>query len=130
MITDSNKVGQWGERIAAEYLERTGYTILTRNYHTPTGEIDLVAVNPDTRVAGLIFVEVKTRTSHKHGYPEEGVNKKKWDRLQAAIQSYLASHPDASDEWCVDVIAIVGQPDRKDPRIQHFENVVMADERY
>lgn len=130
MITESNQVGQWGERIAAEYLEKTGYTILTRNYHAPTGEIDLVAVNPDSRVACLIFVEVKTRTSHKHGYPEEGVSKKKWDHLQAAIQCYLTSYPDTSDEWCVDVIAIVGHPDRENPQIQHFENVVMADERY
>jgi putative endonuclease len=130
MSADTIQIGQWGEGIAAEYLEKNGYSILTRNFHTPTGEIDIVAFNPDTRLSCLVFVEVKTRTSQKHGYPEEGVSKKKWDHLQTAIQCYLESHPDMHVEWRVDVIAIVGHPDQENPQIQHFENVVMADERY
>lgn len=127
--TNAGKLGQWGEGIAAEYLEQVGYTVLDRNYHTPVGEIDIVAVNEIAKYPGLVFVEVKTRTSKRHGYPEESVGKKKWDHLQAAIQYYLEAHPDINLEWCVDVIAIVGHPDQKSPQIQHYKNVVMADER-
>ncbi len=130
MTTDTSKIGQWGEGVAVKYLENTGYTILTRNYHTSRGEVDIIALSPDTRLNCLVFVEVKTRTSHKHGYPEEAVGRSKWERLQAAIQRYLESHPDESSDWCVDVIAIVGHPDQGDPEIQHFENVVMIDDRY
>ena len=129
MCADISKTGQWGENIAAEYLKNNGYTVLTRNFHTPEGEIDIVALNLNANVPYLVFAEVKTRTSPKYGYPEEAVSRKKWNHLQAAIQYYLESHLDSNVEWCVDVIAIMGHPDRGDPHIQHFQNVVMADER-
>jgi len=129
MSADTCDVGQWGEGVAAEYLERTGYTILTRNYHTPQGEIDIVAVNEVSRLSCLVFVEVKTRTSQKHGYPEEAITRNKWSHLQAAIQHYLESHPEINLEWCVDVIAVLGQPNQKEHQIQHYENVVIVDDR-
>jgi len=129
MSADTSKTGQWGEDIAAEYLKNNGYAVLTRNFHTPTGEIDIVALKQITHVSCLVFVEVKTRTSQKHGYPEEAVSRKKWNHLQTAIQYYLESHPDVNVEWYVDVIAILGHPDQENPQIQHFQNVVMADER-
>lgn len=130
MKAGASNIGQWGERIAAEYLEKTGYSILTRNYHTSTGEIDIIAVRTGIRSTCLVFVEVKTRTSHKYGYPEEAIGRKKWDHLQSAIQQYLAAHPDNQLEWCVDVVAITGHPDRENPQIQHYENVVIVDDRY
>lgn len=129
MGAETGRLGQWGEGIAAEYLEKAGYTVLGRNYHTPQGEIDIVAVNQEAQSSWLVFVEVKTRTSPKHGYPEEAVGRMKWNRLQASIQYYLESHPDLNLEWCVDVIAVVGHPGRNDPQIEHFQNVVMADDR-
>jgi len=129
MKTDPSSIGQWGEGIAAKYLENTGYTILARNYHTSQGELDIVAVAPGARLFCLVFVEVKTRTSQKHGYPEEAVGRKKWHHLQAAIQSYLESHPDQTSDYCLDVIAVLGHPHQGDPQIEHFENVVMSDER-
>lgn len=129
MSVDTSKTGQWGEDIAAEYLKNNGYIVLTRNFHTPMGEIDIVALKQIANVSCLVFVEVKTRTSQKYGYPEEAVSRKKWNHLQTAIQYYLESHPDISVEWYVDVIAILGHPDQENPQIQHYQNVVMADER-
>jgi putative endonuclease len=78
----------------------------------------------------LIFVEVKTRTSTRHGYPEEAVSRKKWDHLQAAIQCYLCDHPGSVLDWCVDVIAIIGHPQQDNPQIQHFKSVVMDNDNY
>ena len=129
MSADTSKTGQWGEDIAAGYLKNNGYTILNRNFHTSMSEIDIVALKQIANVSCLVFVEVKTRTSQKHGYPEEAVSRKKWNHLQTAIQYYLESHPDVNVEWYVDVIAILGHPDQENPQIQHFQNVVMADER-
>ena len=128
MSADSNSIGQWGEGVAAEYLESKGYTILTRNYHSPQGEIDIVAFNEDPWFPCLVFVEVKTRTSTKYGYPEEALVKKKWEHIQNAIQHYLETHPIIDLEWCVDVIAVLGRPNQDNPQIQHYENVVIVDE--
>lgn len=128
MKPDTTRTGQWGEDIAAGYLKANGYTVLTRNYHSTEGEIDIVAIDQRATRTCLVFVEVKTRTNLRHGYPEESVSRQKWNRLQAAIQDYLGSHPDMDMEWCVDVIAIVGKPDGESPQIQHYQSVVMADE--
>jgi putative endonuclease len=128
MSIDTFQVGQWGEGVAAEYLKKIGYSILTRNYHTPQGEIDIVAKQIDTKWPRLVFVEVKTRTNSRHGYPETAMSRKKWQHMQAAIQYFLESHPDLELEWCIDVIAVIGHPDQGNPQIQHFESVVIVDE--
>jgi putative endonuclease len=102
MTGKTQAIGQWGEETAARYLESKGYTILRRNFHTAHGEIDIVA----EKEAGLIFVEVKTRSSHAFAYPEESVNRRK-----------------QSESWQFDVIAIERKTGGK-PEIVHFENVI------
>lgn len=55
----ADRLGQLGERLAAEHLRRLGYEIVELNYRTRWGELDIVA-----RAAGtLAFCEVKTRRS-------------------------------------------------------------------
>lgn len=49
-------IGILGERVAAEYLRRRGFTILGRNIARKTGELDIVAQSGKT----LHIVEVKT----------------------------------------------------------------------
>lgn len=50
-------MGDWGEIQACGFLERRGFVVLDRNYHTTTGEIDIVARLGDD----FYFIEVKTR---------------------------------------------------------------------
>ena len=118
-MTSTRSTGIWGESLAAEYLEKIGYTIHERNARTPYGEIDLIA-----RQATLtVFVEVKTRRSTRFGNPEESVTTSKRQHLLAAIETYLQSHPELDGEWRVDVIAIqVGR--NTDPVLTHFENAI------
>ena len=52
-------IGNWGENIAKEYLERKGYTILETNWHFKHKEVDLIVFKD-----GIVGVEVKTRTSN------------------------------------------------------------------
>lgn len=57
-------LGRRGEQLAAEHLERLGFSIVVRNHRTRHGEIDIVAYDGHT----LVFCEVKkgsrtTRTS-------------------------------------------------------------------
>ena len=43
MTTIRRKLGDLGEKLAEEYLEKQGYEIVDRNYQKRSGEIDLIA---------------------------------------------------------------------------------------
>ena len=123
------EIGRWGEGIAAAFLERKGFSIVDRNFNTPEGEIDIVALMDEQGERVLVFVEVKTRTSEKYGYPEEAFSQKKWNNMIKAIDHYLQRQPEYGDSWQVDLIAIQKLSDDKLPDIQHFENIVMGYDR-
>lgn len=64
------QIGNIGEEAAADYLCKEGYVILERNYRRSIGEIDIIANNKET----LVFVEVKTRSNTRYGFPAEAVH--------------------------------------------------------
>ena len=55
--------GRRGEDVAAELLERLGYTIVDRNFRTREGELDLIA----SRGGTLVFCEVKALVARAGG---------------------------------------------------------------
>ncbi len=121
--TRKQRIGHWGETVAADFLQRSGYAILERNVRTRQGEIDLVARQEP---GGLVFVEVKTRTNDHFGLPEEAVDDRKLEHIFLAAQAYLQGHPDLEEqEWRIDVIAIQGRPGEKveNVHIEHFKNI-------
>jgi putative endonuclease len=119
MTTQKQAIGKWGEETAARYLERNGYTVLVRNFHTAHGEIDIVASKADV----LVFVEVKTRSSHAFAYPEDSVTLRKQAYMLSAAEDYFQAHPESAESWQFDVIAIERKPGGK-PELVHFENVI------
>ena len=119
--TKKKELGNWGESYAAKYLEGKGYQILARNVRTPYGEIDIVAEEKNQ----ITFVEVKTRTSKKYGYPEEAVTSNKITHLIESAEFYLQErHHDPNVDWRIDVIAIQVDPGRKTPVLTHYENAL------
>lgn len=114
------RLGGWGETIAAEYLAGNGYVILERNFRTQYGEIDLIVLDKDI----LVFVEVKTRTSRKFGYPEEAISPKKKEHLLASAQAYIQTHQEMERDWRIDVIAIERIDRNSLPEITQFENII------
>ena len=117
MTNRRQRVGRWGEDVAAGYLERRGYRILARNVRTPYGEIDLVA----RREEDLLFVEVKTRTNRTFGLPEVSVTPRKQSHMLAAAEHFAAENE--VESWQLDVIAVEGQPGG-DAEVVHFENIL------
>jgi putative endonuclease len=113
----NQRIGNWGEDTAAEYLTQHNYEIINRNVRTPYGEIDIIAEQGDI----TIFIEVKTRTSNKMGLPEESITSRKREHMLAAADHYAAEHE--IDHWQIDVIAIEGKP-RSNPKITYFENAI------
>ncbi len=95
-------IGRLGEDIAVKYLQRSGYTILARNFKARYGELDIIALHNNT----LIFVEVKTRIGNAFGTPEEAVTPRKLAEVVQTAQFYKNTHDDLPDAMRVDVIGI------------------------
>jgi putative endonuclease len=117
MKTHNQRVGQWGEQVAAEHLVSRGCEIVARNVRTPYGEIDIVAKQGEV----TIFVEVKTRTSNTMGLPEESITAKKRKHMVACAEHYAAENE--IDGWQIDVISIEGKPG-SEPKVIYFENAI------
>ena len=78
-------LGRAGEEKAAEFLKKKGYKILTKNYKTHIGEIDIIAEDSGT----VVFVEVKTRIDDAFGAPSEAVTEKKIRKYEKVATEYL-----------------------------------------
>ena len=97
------RFGATGEDLAAAHLESSGHRILTRNYRTPAGEIDIVAARGET----LVFCEVKTRDGDRFGLPAEAVNRVKQARLRRLAAQWLAEHKPGPVEVRFDVVSVI-----------------------
>lgn len=117
MTKHNQKIGAWGEDIAAKWLAEHDHKFLARNIRTPYGEIDIIAKKGDL----IIFVEVKTLTSSQNFFPEHNITTRKRKHMLNAAQDYTTEHE--IDHWQIDVIAIEGRPG-KIPIITHFENAL------
>ena len=97
--------GDAAEELACRHLDRSGFTIVERNYRTKVGEIDIVARKGDV----LVFVEVRSLEAPDFGTPEESVTPAKRRRIVATARRYLSNVPPSSwREARFDVIAIEG----------------------
>ena len=113
-------LGNWGEELAAKYLQERGLSVVARNVFTPYGEIDLVAKKDDV----FVFVEVKTRSNFSYGYPEEALTGKKQTHLVESAQYYIQENAQDDTCWQIDVIAIHRKPGTESPEVIWYENAV------
>jgi putative endonuclease len=112
--------GKLGEKIAAEFLQKKDYEILTINYRCSEGEIDIITKHNDA----LVFVEVRTRTSRRFGRPEESITPAKKEKLRALAERYYQEHENLPTNWRIDVVAIEMGRNRKPKRIEIIENAI------
>ncbi|EGD45872.1 Uncharacterized protein family UPF0102 [Ruminiclostridium papyrosolvens DSM 2782] len=105
-MTDANKreIGAVGEREAAEFLQRNGYTILKINYRVGRlGEIDIIANDNEY----ICFIEVKTRRTSTFGSPGEAVTKTKQQKIRQIAAIYLTNTRKMDSNVRFDVIEIL-----------------------
>lgn len=122
-----SNIGILGEDIAESFLRSKRYDILSRNFHSRYGELDIVAQDGST----LVFVEVKTRIGDSYGLPQYAITKKKIHDITMCGQYYSLLHPALPKSLRIDVIAIRLDPESKQPRsIEHFSNITSSSVRY
>ncbi len=105
-MTDTNKrqIGAAGEKEAAEFLQRNGYTILKTNYRVGRlGEIDIIANEEEY----TCFIEVKTRRTSTFGTPGEAVTRTKQQKIRQIATIYLTNTRKMDTKVRFDVIEIL-----------------------
>lgn len=107
-----NSTGVKGEYLAQQYLKKHKYKIIAVNFKNKIGEIDIVCSGDNA----LVFVEVKTRSSLKFGYPREAVNAHKQNKIKLVATSYMQKYNLTSMPVRFDVIEIL------DNEITHITN--------
>ena len=124
MKTARQRVGDWGEALAAKYLREQGYVILTQNWRHGHGELDIVA----QRAEILTIVEVRTRRNDKFGRGEESITLSKRLNLIKTSQAYVQMLVplDTELQWQIDVIVIQLGPNNMIESLMHFPAAISA----
>lgn len=112
--------GILGEKLARDFLKQRGYRILETNYRCPQGEIDIVARHKDA----LVFIEVRTKTNPEFGSPGESITSAKKERMRASAAHYQQTHPNLSQLWRLDVVAVELNQKGRLSHIELIENAV------
>jgi putative endonuclease len=110
-------LGDKGERLAVRHLKRLGYKILARKSRSRIGEIDIIALDGEC----LVFVEVKTRSTHAAGHPAEAITFEKRRQLTRAALAWLKRAGQLDHKARFDVIAITWQ-EGAEPVVEHYQN--------
>lgn len=103
MTKATNDFGELGERIAARWLERSGWRIIARRFRSGRRDIDLVAQHGDL----IAFVEVKARSGEEFGDPVEAVNHRKQRELTKSAQTWIDRHGRAGESYRFDVVGVL-----------------------
>ncbi|OGJ52308.1 YraN family protein [Candidatus Peregrinibacteria bacterium RIFOXYB2_FULL_32_7] len=121
MLKSKKNFGNFGEKIAAQYLRAKGYEILDHNFYIQGGEIDLIC--NDQEKNEIVFVEVKTRRNNTFGDPIDSISEWKIQKLTLAGEIYLQKHGFEEDNYRFDFIGIEFNNENFD--IEHVKNMLL-----
>ncbi|MCY0976101.1 YraN family protein [Chryseobacterium wangxinyae] len=120
-MADHNDLGKKAEDLAAEFLQKKGYKILTRNFRYQKAEIDIIAEKDNL----IIITEVKARSTDAFMLPQEAVNKRKISLIVSAANHYLEEF-NKNQEVRFDIISVL--PDEKGKLV--IEHIIDAFEAF
>lgn len=102
MTKARRRLGEWGEKLAADHLVAGGMRVVARNWRIAAGEVDIIALDGDI----VVFCEVKTRRNGTYGDAAEAVTGLKARRLRAVAAQWLAIHSAGGCDVRFDVIKV------------------------
>lgn len=112
-MAQHNDLGQWGEKVAREYLITRGYTIVEQDTRKGFYELDIIAIKGNR----IIFAEVKTRSAGSFD-PLEAITPQKISRICSAANSFIVQYQ-YPHEVQFDIIAVIGNP-QAGHKIEHI----------
>jgi putative endonuclease len=93
------------EAAACRLLRRRGLKLLSSNFRSKYGELDLVMRDADC----VVFVEVRYRRSERFGGAAMSVDQRKQLRLRRTAEYFLRRHPKLAAQPCrFDVVCASG----------------------
>lgn len=122
-MTDARRrLGARAEQLVADHYTAAGYTIESRNFRCPAGEIDLIAARGEL----LVFIEVRSTTTDYLDSPTRTVAPAKQRRIALTADRYLAARAHAPRDIRFDVVGVrfdrSGERGRGAARLQPIEN--------
>lgn len=110
-------MGEKGEMLASRHFRDKNYRIITANYRSRFGEIDLIASDGQY----IVFAEVKSRCEDAIASPAEFVTDRKIMRIRATAKQYMAQH-DCALQPRFDVIEVEFYANGELKSLNHIEN--------
>jgi putative endonuclease len=95
--------GELGEHAAKKFLRQAGLKFLMANFRSRHGEIDLIFRDGD----GLVFVEVKTRSSEAWTRPAAAVDARKRRLLSQTALDYLRRLDNPPVKFRFDIVEVL-----------------------
>ena len=122
----SRWLGDLGERMAADHLNKHGFRLVASNFTCPigrntkgvqvTGEVDIIALDGET----LCFIEVKTRRSAEFAGPLSAVGRRKQRQITRTAHIYRRIFGLREFPFRFDVITVLIERG-EDPFIEHIK---------
>jgi putative endonuclease len=114
--------GNRSERAATRFLKHLGYRIVARNYATPLGELDVVALEKSV----VVFVEVRSTETDQIERPAFSVDAAKQRQLTTLGLQFLQTHRLMGRPSRFDVLAVSWPSGRREPNIVHYRHAFEA----
>jgi putative endonuclease len=100
--------GKHAEQLARRYLQDQSLTLITQNFRTKFGEIDLIMQDKDY----LVFVEVRLRNNADYGSGADTITANKQRRLRNTAHFYLQTNYGNRFPKCrFDVVSMITEGD-------------------
>lgn len=126
--SQSQKTGEFAEKLAVSYLMNHGFTILERNYTQKWGEIDIIAQKGKI----IHFVEVKSVSRENlvffdgdEARPEDQMHKRKQVRLIRTIKTYLGSHE--VTDWQFDLLSLYLDHSNRKAYVRPLYDIILSE---
>lgn len=117
--------GRVGEEAARRTLAAAGLKFLAANFRHEAGEIDLVFRDGN----GLVFVEVKTRSSEDWTRPAAAVDAEKRRRISRTALAYLGRIGNPKVVFRFDIVEVLLK-DGEVAEVRHLVNAFPLDPRH
>lgn len=123
-MSDKRSIGLKGEQLACKFLISKGYKIISCNYHSKYGEIDIIA----KKEKYIVFVEVKTRKENSIVRGVFAVDRNKQKKIVKTAMMYLSA-ANTQLQPRFDVVEIINIGPNKEVKINHIKNAFFIEER-